>query len=87
MCPDQFWINRTNFGVIFGPAEPILVAKIGPDRFFPWTKFFVTGQTDSSDAKFSLRRVGWQEKNSGHYRGWTVSKRTLSRVGCRSISV
>ena len=30
MCPDQFWINRTNFGVIFGPAGPLLVAKIGP---------------------------------------------------------
>ena len=26
-----------------------------------------SGLWDSSDAKFSLRRVGWQEKNSGHY--------------------
>ena len=30
MCPFQFWINRTNFGIIFGPAGPLLVAKIGP---------------------------------------------------------
>ena len=30
MCPDQFWFARTNFGVVFGPAGPLLVAKIGP---------------------------------------------------------
>ena len=42
MCPDQFWINRTNFAIIFGPAGPLLVAKIGPagpifppDQIFP----------------------------------------------------
>ena len=30
MYTDQFWISRTNFGVILGPAGPLLVAKIGP---------------------------------------------------------
>ena len=30
MCPDQFWTNRTNFGVIFGPAGPIFP----PDQIF-----------------------------------------------------
>ena len=38
-------------------------------------------ETDRNDAKFSFGRIG-QEKNSGHYRGWTLSKRTLSRVDC-----
>ena len=27
------------------------------------------------------------KKNSGHYRGWTVSKRTLSRVDCTHACV
>ena len=26
------------------------------------------------------------KKNSGHYRGWTVSKRTLSRVDCSNLA-
>ena len=39
-------------------------------------------EMDSSDAKFSLGRVSWLSKN---YHGWTVAKRTLSRVDCISI--
>ena len=30
MCLDQFWINQINFGIIVGPAGPLLVVKIGP---------------------------------------------------------
>ena len=26
------------------------------------------------------------KKNSGHYRGWTASKRTLSRVDCTNLA-
>ena len=41
LCPDQFWINRTNFGIIFGPAGPHLVAKIGPaGPIFPPDQIF-----------------------------------------------
>ena len=39
-------------------------------------------ETNSSDAKFNLHvgRVSWLSKNSRHYHGWTVAKRTVSRV-------
>ena len=30
MCPDQLWVNQINFGIIVGPAGPLLVVKIGP---------------------------------------------------------
>ena len=49
MCPDQLWISRTNFGVILGPAGPLLVAKTGPagpifssDQIFRDTPLLVT---------------------------------------------
>ena len=51
MCPDQFWINRTNIGVIFGPAGPLLVAKIGPaGPIFPPDQIF----RDSSQVSWTV---------------------------------
>ena len=44
----------------------------------------IANEMDRNNAKFSLGRVG-QEKNSWHYRGWTLSKRTLSMVDCKTV--
>ena len=69
MCPDQFWNNRTNFGVIFGPAGPLLVAKTGPaGPIFPPDQIFrdrrhMHGQNSSITAFVLLMRI--ERKRSG----------------------
>ena len=36
MCPEQFLINLTKFGIYFGPAGPLLVPElVRPERFPP----------------------------------------------------